>query len=234
MKIFFFSLSFAIVNSSFCQNFLLQFEAKNLDKITTTELVFNDTISIFSVKNTNSANSKYNIFFLKRKIENTAYFSERILNQTVYVSDSLYLMKWELLTDTITILNEKCQSAKTVFRGRNYIAYYSPRFRTDEGPWKFGGLPGLILSVKSDDNFIEWKATKIIENYKSKIILPNTTTYKFIEWNEFVKIYKQTIDKYIKSARSNGTLGNESSAKIKLDAVEIFYPELQTGEGIKF
>ena len=170
----------------------------------------------------------------QNKIENTAYFNERILNQNVYVSDSIYLMKWELLSDTITILNEKCQSAKTVFRGRNYIAFYSPKFRTDEGPWKFGGLPGLILSIKSEDNFIEWNATKIVVNYSQKIMPVNISDYTFIGWSEFVTLYKQSIGKFIKSTRSSGKVANEMKAKMKIDAVEIFYPELQTGEGIIF
>jgi len=234
MKQICFAISLILANTTVCQNILVQFEVRNLDKVNTAELLINDTISLFKVSLINSDNKSNNTFFIKNKIENTAYFNERILNQNVYVTDSIYLMKWELLSDTTMILNEKCLSAKTVFRGRSYIAYYSPKFRVDEGPWKFGGLPGLILSIESEDNFIEWNATKIIENYSHKIIPENISSYKFIGWTEFVTLYKQTIERFIKATRSSGKVANEMSAKIKIDAVEIFYPELQTGEGIKF
>jgi GLPGLI family protein len=31
----------------------------------------------------------------------------------------------------------------------------------DAGPWKFGNLPGLILAVKSKDDYVSWEALGI-------------------------------------------------------------------------
>jgi len=234
MKLFFLALSLIITISSYSQNVLVEYDVTNLNKVVKTELTFNDTISLFKVLDNKTENKNQNLFFIKRRIEKSAYFTEQIINQNMYVKDSIYLMKWELINDTTSILNEKCLSAKTFFRGRHYKAFYAPKYSFDEGPWKFGGLPGLILAIKSEDNFIEWNATKIIENYSKKITEPNISGYKFIEWSEFVKEYKLTIEKFIKATRSSGKIDNEMSAKMKIDATEIFYPELQTGEGIKF
>ena len=58
--------------------------------------------------------------------------------------------------------------------------------------------------------------------------------YKFINWDEYVKTFRTTIDNWGKLARSSGVLTDDSNAKVKIDAVEIIYPELQTGEGIIF
>lgn len=234
MKLIFVVLTVIFANNIHSQSILVNYEVNNLNKVTKTELVFNDTISIFNVLESKSDNKGNPTFFIKNKNEKTAYFNERIINQNMYVKDSIYIMKWELLSDTLTILNEKCLSAKTTFRGRQYTAFYAPKFSVDEGPWKFGGLPGLILSIKSDDNFIEWKAIKLIENYSPIILIPKTNKYKFVGWSDFVKMYKLTIENFIKSVRSNGTMATESKAKMKVDNVEIFYPELQTGEGINY
>ena len=143
-------------------------------------------------------------------------------------------MKWELLNETKFILNEKCFSARTNFRGRNYIAYYTTSSAYSDGPWKFGGLPGLILDIKSDDNFIQFSAIKIIKNYTGKIEFIKINNYKFIEWSEYTKKFIATIDNYIKLARSNGSIDNGSNAKIKIDAPEIIYSKAQEGEGISF
>jgi GLPGLI family protein len=143
-------------------------------------------------------------------------------------------MKWKLTNDTMTLLNEKCLSAETFFRGRKYIAYYAPGFNSTDGPWKFGGLPGLILSVKAVDYNYEYQALKIVQNYSGAVGPLGVEKKKFIEWEEYVRRCKDMIGKSIKLARSNGTVSNETSIKLKLESLEIFYPELQTGEGIKF
>lgn len=234
MKVYLFAIALIVSKNACCQNTLVHYEVTSQGKISSCELVFNDSFAVFKVKPANPDTKSTNAFFVKNKFEGRVFFSERILNQNVYVKDSIYLMKWELLDDTATILNQACLSATTTFRGRKYIAYYSPQYITDEGPWKFGGLPGLIFAIKSEDNFIEWNATKIIENYPDKISPLDCSDYKFLEWNEFVSQYKQAMLNFIKATKSSGRMANDMNARIKIDAVEIFYPELQTGEGIKF
>lgn len=233
MKNIFIIVILLITKTTNCQNLLVQYDIKNQDKIHTAELIFNDSVSFFNIMSISGIEND-NAFFIKNKIENSIFFNEQILNQKIYVKDSINVMKWELRNDTSFILSEKCLSAKTTFRGRSYIAYYSPKYKTDEGPWKFGGLPGLILSIKSEDDFIEWKAKKIIENYSTNMKSLNLSSYKFINWNEFVEQYKQAINKFVKASRSSGKVDDEMSAKIKIEAVEIFFPELQTGEGLTF
>ncbi|MFT3947479.1 MAG: GLPGLI family protein [Agriterribacter sp.] len=198
-------------------------------------LIFNDTTSILITQDNNdNYGGNNNGFFLKNKIENKSYTTMRFMNVTFNVWDSLYNFKWELLSDTMNILGQRCLAAKTDFRGRTYIAYYSTNYSTTEGPWKFGGLPGLILDVKSTDNYIEYKAVKIIENYTGKVSIPNLNKFKFLDWNSFVTDYKKTVDKYIKLVKSNENYPNGGSVVLKIESTEIFYPELQTNKGIEF
>jgi GLPGLI family protein len=56
-------------------------------------------------------------------------------------------MEWEILPDTQTLLSYSCQKAKTTFRGREFEAWFAFDIPINEGPWKFSGLPGLILKV---------------------------------------------------------------------------------------
>ena len=219
-------------NFASSQNLLVEYNVLNLSNESKCELFITDTVTVFRVTSAATATYKDENFFIKNHNDNLTYFNERFLNINFYVKDTLHSMKWQLAKDTMTILGNKCLSAITNFRGRDYIAYYSPFFAVSDGPWKFGGLPGLILSIKSVDNFIEWKATKIVQN--SSAILPgnNYKQHQYLAWDEYVKKYVLTIDKYVKLAKSNGTVENGNTAKIKIDAVEIIYPKLQTGEGI--
>ncbi len=47
-----------------------------------------------------------------------------------------------------TILDYQCRKAVCTYRGRNYEAWYCPEIPVSLGPWKFSGLPGLIMSVR--------------------------------------------------------------------------------------
>jgi len=40
-----------------------------------------------------------------------------------------------------------CHKATTRFRGRDYIAWYTEEIPFPYGPFKFGGLPGLIACI---------------------------------------------------------------------------------------
>lgn len=219
---------------SFTQSLLVEYDVLNSNKIIKTELIVNDTLSAFSVQNDNTRNVNEDGFLIKNKNSLVVYSTDRFMNIKFYIKDSLNSMKWELTSDTSTIMNLKCLSAKTNFRGRDYLAYYTPAFPLSEGPWKFGGLPGLILAIKSVDEFVEWKATKIIENYTTKVTPININKYDFLPWVDFVNKYKTTVDKFAKLVRSSGKLDNEAEGELKIETVEIFYDDLQTGKGIKF
>ena len=46
-----------------------------------------------------------------------------------------------------TILGYPCHKATTRFRGRDYVAWYTEEIPFPYGPFKFGGLPGLITCI---------------------------------------------------------------------------------------
>jgi GLPGLI family protein len=71
---------------------------------------------------------------------------EELLFEKFYYEENLESPKWQLRSDTATILGYACKKAVCSFRCRNYVAWYAPEIPSSEGPWKFTGLPGLILN----------------------------------------------------------------------------------------
>jgi GLPGLI family protein len=65
--------------------------------------------------------------------------------------DSLYAQKWLIQSDTARILGYLCQKALCSFRGRNYTAWFTESIAVSQGPWKFMGLPGLIIKVYDNE-----------------------------------------------------------------------------------
>lgn len=76
-------------------------------------------------------------------------------------TEPLPAIDWELEEGERTILGYACRRARCTFRGRNYEAWYAPEIAVSAGPWKFGGLPGLILAIKDDDGVLDLEATGV-------------------------------------------------------------------------
>ncbi|HZH67460.1 MAG TPA: GLPGLI family protein [Flavisolibacter sp.] len=212
------------------QNIKVVYDIVSDGKINKTVLEANDSISVYGLITKSDPSS----FFIKLKNQSRSYSTNRITNVRFYVKDSLHSMQWQLGNDTMRLLNQLCLSAKTAFRGRHYNAYYAPGIPLSDGPWKFGGLPGLILWIKADDGYAEWRATEMTQNADGKIDASATTAHPFLEWVDFVAAYKDVIQKYTKLLRSNGTLDSQTTAQLKITSLEIFFPELQTGDGITY
>lgn len=105
------------------------------------------------------------------------FLSEKINKNYFVVSDSLQLMKWKIQkTKPVRYLGLDCYQAKGYFRGRNYTAYFAPKIKKSDGPFKFSGLPGLIIKIASDDKYQIWQAIKI--NYHEKEVRGLTEKFK--------------------------------------------------------
>ena len=68
---------------------------------------------------------------------------------------------WTLGTDTTTILGHPCQKATCHWRGRDYEAWFATDIPIRRGPWKFGGLPGLIMKIYDKDRLYVFEAVAI-------------------------------------------------------------------------
>jgi len=72
-----------------------------------------------------------------------------------YVFETSDEMKWKIEKETKNLENYKLQRATTNFGGREWIAWFSSDIPISEGPYKFRGLPGLILFLEdSKQNFV--------------------------------------------------------------------------------
>ncbi len=58
--------------------------------------------------------------------------------------------QWKLCEETCEILGYSCRKAQCAFRGRLWTAWYTEQIPISDGPWKFCGLPGLILKVEDE------------------------------------------------------------------------------------
>jgi len=73
--------------------------------------------------------------------------TDRISSQGYCYVDSLHTQTWAMGDSTREVLGYTCQQATADFRGRRWTAWFATDIPISDGPWKLGGLPGLILKA---------------------------------------------------------------------------------------
>ena len=72
--------------------------------------------------------------------------------QDFIYEDESNAQQWEIRDSTKTILDYPCQMTVCNFRGRQWTAWFTTDIPVSDGPWKFGGLPGLIMEAYDKGN----------------------------------------------------------------------------------
>ena len=70
-------------------------------------------------------------------------------------------LNWKLIDEKQFIDKMECYKAIVDFRGRKWIAWYAPTIPFSSGPYKFHGLPGLIIKLNDDTNEFNYVVEKI-------------------------------------------------------------------------
>lgn len=96
---------------------------------------------------------------------------------TEYYTREDFGINWDLYSDTLTIQNFPCKKATTRFRGRNYIAWYTEQIPLSLGPWKFHGLPGLIVQIHDDQREVNFALKEIEIPYIKNLDIGDSLIY---------------------------------------------------------
>ncbi len=124
------------------------------DEFSAFQIVFTDTIGYGVFR-------KYN----EKKVKVRSFCTEG--EPSIYFDT--FSTEWVISSESKVIQNLKCTKATTSFRGREYEAWFTPTVPVPAGPWKFFGLPGLIIEIKDlrGDIHISLKSLKLQNSNES-------------------------------------------------------------------
>ena len=107
-------------------------------------------VSNFNIKR-NDAKGKVRYRVTKDYQKNKTYLNVRIGSDSYKVLEDRAL-DWKILPEKEKIGNWEAQKATTEFGGRKWTAWFCEEIPLSDGPYKFKGLPGLIVKISDADN----------------------------------------------------------------------------------
>ncbi|MGB6082913.1 GLPGLI family protein [Moheibacter sp.] len=101
---------------------------------------------------------------------------------------------WKIENEQKPYMDYTVQKAATTFKGRKYIAWFTPEIPISSGPYKFKGLPGLIVEIYDPKKTHHFKLIEV----GSKIKIPEDyfRNYSIItkkDFEDFLHRYRTDI-----------------------------------------
>jgi len=118
---------------------------------------------------------------------------------------------WKLINETKVINSITCKKAEVRYKGRDWTAWYSTEIPFPYGPYKFSGLPGLIVKITDKTRDYDFELVKSISssNVKGKMITINKRHYqnaKLVTKKELVEARKNFRENSKHQLESMGTV----------------------------
>lgn len=133
---------------------------------------FSDKGTAIDFRNVSLPKTKYPYTIIQS--QNKISFFETVVMSPLTYSEPV-LKNWKIFGEEKKISTFLCKRAEIDYKGRHWIAWYTPDIPFQKGPYKFSGLPGLIVKIsdsKGDYDFELVKSTKSSE-LKGRLIVLN-------------------------------------------------------------
>ena len=124
--------------------------------------------------------------FVDLKEQYMVYKSTYSTTKKVFIfEEEVPKIDWKIDKETKTIGNFTCIKATGVFGGREYVVWFTPDIPIALGPYKLGGLPGLILEAKSTDDKVAYEFNTYESKIEETVTLAKPTDGQEVTWDKF-------------------------------------------------
>jgi hypothetical protein len=116
----------------------------------------------------------------------------------------------------------KAQKATTDFGGRKWVAWFTNEIQFQDGPYKFHGLPGLILNIEDEKGDHVFRFVELKKMPQKVVIFPETkedelliTKEKFKQlWREYVKDPAKKIRQMLADSEAQIKVTNQNGKEL--------------------
>lgn len=154
-------------------------------------------------------------------------YDEAGLGECGYYDEPFSEFNWNIVEDsTKMILDYQCIMATTDYHGRKWTVWFSPETPMQDGPWKFCGLPGLIMEANEPSGQHYFTATGIESSSQPIFSVFNTEYEKMdrLDMLRSLRNYRDNSNSMAKAATGGMLdLGPDAPPQTEYDFLETDY-----------
>jgi len=158
-------------------------------------------------------------YVVEKKSNSIVYFytPNHMANPVLKIEDDRKI-NWKISSEKGNIMGYLAQKATTIFAGRQWTAWFTTELPISDGPYKFYGLPGLILKIYDKTNTHSFEITSV-QKQKSNYFVLNDDTYKDVKQitlKQYNEISKQSpLERYRNKAFTGEIIFRSNEEKQK-------------------
>ena len=139
---------------------------------------------------------KFSFKIYKKYPEMKVSYMDRI-SRNLFVYDEDIKLDWKIISDKEKIGTYNTQKATTEFGGRKWTAWFAEDIPFQDGPYKFAGLPGLIVKIEDTDKNYSWllSGNKTVKDWKEFTYAEESNAKMGMMSNEKKTTTKEKFDK---------------------------------------
>lgn len=161
--------------------------------------------------------SLYNEEDIKHYPDNNKLTVITALYKDFIYTEDMPEMNWTLIPGDTVLLDNTCKKAACTFRGRTWYVWYALSIPIHDGPWKLGGLPGMILYAKDKKGQFSFECIEIKPNVNvpMEVNLKKAIKSTPLKVQKLKQLYESNYEAYSKAMGISGIYyGSKSKSRV--------------------
>lgn len=145
------------------------------------------------------------LYVVKSALDSTiTVYDDLSAKELVYYTEPYSEMTWTIGENTKNILGYDCTEATTDYHGRTWTAWFTPDIPISDGPWKFHGLPGLILEVSEPSGFYTFTAEGLEKSGRPIPPMYSADNYDRTDRKSILRAHRKALDNPMGALNAKG------------------------------
>lgn len=188
----------------------------SIERNTSKDILYSQNTRLFR----NIPQTKFNSVVIKNRSEQEISVYQKVITDFYVYDENLNCYNWQIEEETKTIAGYLCQKATAHYMGRDYVAWFTNEIPISDGPYKFNGLPGLIVNIHDTRNHYSYELLSLKKLKTERDIAIANEDYIRSSMSDVKRVQRDYYNNFFQTieARGGGIEFNDPSDKKMVEA----------------